>query len=94
MSDKPREYPLANHPNEATDLLRMREHFNGGALFDALHQARNAIASLDREALGMGGVDAYPDPPYPIRDELLATIDNALSLLSPPLSTRNSRERK
>jgi hypothetical protein len=49
-------------------------------LTTALTDARGAIASLDTDALGMGtigfgtpGVDVYP-----IRDELLATIDAAL----------------
>jgi hypothetical protein len=52
-------------------------------LSSALTDARDAIASLEPEALGMAqipfgtpGVDMYP-----IRDELLATINSALQSL-------------
>lgn len=51
-------------------------------LRDALTTARSAIASLPEDALGMDDRQNHlcdPHPPYPIRDELLATIDAALN---------------
>lgn len=51
-------------------------------LRDTLTTARTAIASLPEDALGMDDRQNYlcdPHPPYPIRDELLATIDAALN---------------
>jgi Lar family restriction alleviation protein len=54
-----------------------------GKLREALEDARTAIASLDEDALGMGSqvVDFHDgrEEPYPLRDELLARIDTALS---------------
>lgn len=69
------EYELSE--GTATDLLRRREDFKGGALFDALHLARNAIAAADEGAFGYGET-GYSKTPYPIKDELLTTIDAAL----------------
>lgn len=53
-----------------------------GGWREALQDARNAIASLPEDALGMAAcvVDFHDgrEEPYPIRDELLAKIDAAL----------------
>lgn len=46
------EYELSE--GEATDLLRRREDFNGGALFDALHE----IANLPEQGGCGDGIDA------------------------------------
>lgn len=70
------EYELSE--GQATDLLRRRESFNGGELFDALHIARTAIAAADVGAFGWGEQTLHGTP-YPLRDELLATIDAALN---------------
>jgi DNA repair exonuclease SbcCD ATPase subunit len=65
-------------------MKRENEYLNQvEQLSSALADARDAIASLEPEALGMAqipfgtpGVDMYP-----IRDELLATINSALQSL-------------
>ena len=52
------------------------------ALVEALVAARQAVAGLDAEALGMGSqvVDFHDgrEEPYPLRDELLSNMDAAL----------------
>jgi hypothetical protein len=47
---------------------------------DALRRAREAIASLPEDALGMAQIGfGGPEDVYPIRDELLSEIDAALA---------------
>lgn len=73
------ELEFALSEGEATDLLRRREAFSGGDLFDALHIARTAIAAADDDAFGYGEY-GHSGLPYPIKEELLTTIDAALEL--------------
>jgi hypothetical protein len=46
------------------------------AMYEALTDARDAVASLDEDALGL--VEKEPHHWWPIRDELLSNIDAAL----------------
>jgi len=70
---------------EATDLVLLREldaavrgkTFVATKQAEALKIARDAIASADAGAFGWGEQTLHGTP-YPIRDELLATIDAAL----------------
>jgi hypothetical protein len=52
---------------------------------EALTEARKAIASLEQGGIGYGvaGYDHLGAPiPYPLRDELLATLDTTLTKLT------------
>lgn len=65
----------------AIEAIRIEQlHKEVERLTDAASRARDAIASLPEDALGMAQI-AFGTPGvdvYPIRDELLAEIDTAL----------------
>ncbi len=68
--NKQAQHNLDNYHKVNTQL-----HINAHRLHKALTDARNAIASLDRDILGIGG-DGLTH--WSIRDELVANIDAAL----------------
>lgn len=57
-----------------------------------LGHARDAIASLGVEDLGVGNLGGLGDP-YPIRDELLARIDAALLSTAPAEQVQGQGEK-
>lgn len=63
-------------PPEAERIANARLIAAAPELYEALENARDAIASLDENAFGRAGNDEHE---WPIRDEMLHHIDEALN---------------